>query len=474
MTVRALLAFLPPTLIGALLLWQALGAVPSPPEITPRERQVPVSYVTATPREFVPRVSGYGTVAPARVWTAVAHVGGPVVDLHPDFVRGGFVAEGEVLIRIAADDYVIALERAAADLAAAEARLDEMRASEGTTIALLAIEREALALVEADLARTERLARTGTVSATVVDQRRLDVLAHRSKVQTQENALALLPAQIAALDATAVASRTAKAAAALDVARTVIRAPFDARVARIDVEIGQFVGAGTVMGALDGAAAAEIDVQVPQNRMAALVRLAAAAPTRDDDTRADSAAPAARRGVRRASSTNRGSASLEDPRRLSARVHLGLGATVARWNGEVVRLSETVSAETRSVGVIVRVEAPYDGGAVEQKPPLVKGMFVRVDLEAPPVTGVILLPRAAIRNGRVMLVGADDRLAYVRVAPVFVADDIAVLAPEALPAGARVITSSLSPAIEGLLLAPEPDLSAEAHLAAAAATGDDL
>jgi multidrug efflux pump subunit AcrA (membrane-fusion protein) len=155
-------------------------------------------------------------------------------------------------------------------------------------------------------------------------------------------------------------------------------------------------------------------------------------------------------------------------------VHLGLGETAARWNAEVSRLSETVSAETRSVGVIVRVEAPYGGGAGEQKPPLVKGMFVRVELEAPPVTGVILLPRAAVRDGRVMLAGADDRLAYARVAPVFVADDIVVLAPGALPAGARVITSNLSPAIEGLLLAPEPDLAAEAHLAAAAAMGDDL
>ncbi|MEO1472283.1 MAG: HlyD family efflux transporter periplasmic adaptor subunit, partial [Pseudomonadota bacterium] len=297
MTVRAFLAFMPPTLLGAMLVWQALGTVPSPPEITPRERQVPVSYVTVASRDFVPRVSGYGTVAPARVWTAVAHVGGPVVYLHPDFARGGFVAEGTVLIRIAADDYAIALERAAADLAAADARLDEARASKATTTALLAIEREALALAEADLARTERLARSGTVSATVVDERRRDVLAQRSKVQTQENTLALLPAQIAAFDASAAAARAAQAAAALDVARTVIRAPFNARVARSDVEIGQYVGAGTVMASLDGAAAAEIDVQVSQDRMTALARLVAAAPTRDNDVGADPVAPATPRGV---------------------------------------------------------------------------------------------------------------------------------------------------------------------------------
>ncbi len=474
----ARLAILPPVLLGAAILWQATTKAPSPAEIVPTERSVPVAYVSATPRAFTPRISGFGTVQPARVWTAVAEVAGPVAERHPSFVRGGFVAEGEDLVRIAADDHQIALRRTEADLTAAEARLEEARASEQTTTRALAIEEEALRLAEADLARTERLAESGTVSPSVVDARRRDVLAQRSKVETHATALALLPAQIAALEAAVAAAQATRDAAALDLARTVVRAPFDARVARSDVEIGQFVAAGGAMGTLDATAAAEIDVQMPQNRMAALARLLGLDAAGIDATEGPPLATARRR-LQPASATGRGEG-LGDPRRLSARVHFGDGETAASWDAEVARLSDTVSAETRSVGVIVRVEAPYaraaDAGA--RRPPLIKGMFVRVELAAAPVSGVILVPREAIRNGRVMLAGPDNRLVYARAAPVFTAGGLAVLAPGALPAEARIVTSRLSPAIEGLRLAPAPDLAAEARLSAAAAAapaaGDEL
>ncbi|MEM6973226.1 MAG: HlyD family efflux transporter periplasmic adaptor subunit [Pseudomonadota bacterium] len=464
MTVLSRLVILPPVLLGALLLWQAMQRNPAPPEIVLAERRVPVAYVTAVPRVFTPSISGFGTVTPARLWTAVAEVAGPVAYLHPNYRRGGFVAEGEVLIAIAAEDYVIALDRAEADLEAAEARLEEIRLSRHTTTAALAIEREALALAETDLVRTERLAAGGTVSASVVEERRREVLAQRAKVQTHEGALALLPAQIAAQDAAAYAALAARDAAALDLERTEILAPFDARVAETHVEIGQYVGVGTNMGTLDGIDAAEIDVQVAQNRIEALARLAGAAPTADRQEGPASVAPFAEGDLRRAVSPGRDVGTPVVAARLSARVHLGGGEREA----EVARLSDTVSPDTRSVGVIVRIEHPYEPPAGTRQPPLIKGMFLRVEITAPTVSGVILLPRAAIGQGRVMLVGEDDRLLYAAVEPVFTVDGIAVLAEGALPPDARVITRAPHAAIEGLALAPEPDMAALARLAAAA------
>ncbi|MEO0429086.1 MAG: HlyD family efflux transporter periplasmic adaptor subunit [Pseudomonadota bacterium] len=474
MTVFSRLMILPPALLGAILVWQATQSGPTPLEVVPSERRMPVAYVAAVPRDYAPSVSGYGTVAPARVWTAVAEVAGPVAHLHPGFVRGGFIAEGEVLIAIAAEDYVIALDHAEADLKAAEAQLEEIRLSKRTTAAALAIEREALALAEADLARTERLASSGTVSAAVVDGRRRDVLAQRAKVQTQENALALLPAQIAALDAAADAARATRDAAALDLERTEIIAPFDARVAQAEVEIGQFVGAGTIMGTLDGFGAAEIDVQVSQGRIRALAGLTGDAFTPSGHAVPAPVAPFARSDLRRAVSPGLDGDDADGGRaRLSARVYVGRGEAEGYREAEIARLSDTVSPETRSVGVIVRVDKPYGVRGEVRRPTLMKGMFVRVKITAPTVGGVILLPRAAILNGQVMLAGADDRLVYASVAPVFTADGIAVLEQGALPAGARVITQAPSAAVEGLSLAPVPDIAAMALLAAAA-SGDDL
>ncbi|MEO1469792.1 MAG: hemolysin D [Pseudomonadota bacterium] len=472
MTIRRL-AILPPVLLGAAILWLALETQPAPPVIEPAERRVPVSVVTAAPRAFVPRVSGYGTVAPARVWTAIAQVAGPVTYLNPSFARGGFVAEGEVLVRIAPEDYALALEAAEADLAHAVARVEEMRATGRTTEASLEIEAQSLELTKVDLERTARLGETGIVSSSVVEARRRDVLAQRSKVQTLENTLALLPAQIDALEQTAASARVAYRAAALDLARTVVKAPFDARVSRIDVEISQYVGAGASIGALDGAAAAEIDVQLSARLLASLARLAGLGGAMAHNGAARQTLPALPAGLRRVSAARLAGLAAGDMHRLTARVSQTASGDPATWAGEVVRISDTVSPETRAIGLIVRVGAPYAARDTAPgdapRPPLMKGMFVRVDLEAPAVPGVILLPRSAIRNGQVMLAGANSRLRYAPVSPLFVQEGIAVLAPGALPAAARVVTSDPAVAIEGLLLAPMPDHAAEARLARAAA-----
>ncbi|MEM7522194.1 MAG: hypothetical protein AAF360_00215, partial [Pseudomonadota bacterium] len=176
---------------------------------------------------------------------------------------------------------------------------------------------------------------------------------------------------------------------------------------------------------------------------------------------------AAPTSFQRISSTGVSETAASAPVRLSARVSLGgeaRGGGEAEWPAEVARISDTVSPETRSIGVIVRVADPYAAPSGRRRPPLIKGMFVKVELTAPPVAGAILLPRAAIRDDQVLLIDDDDRLAYAPASPVFAAGGLVVLAPGALPDGARVVTSQPSPAIEGHLLSPVADTEAEARI----------
>jgi multidrug efflux pump subunit AcrA (membrane-fusion protein) len=399
------------------------------------ERRIPVAYVVAEPRAFVPEIFGFGEVVPARVWTAVAQVSGRVAYVHDELIRGGFIGAGETLVEIAKDDYELALARAEADIRSAEARADEIRLSEATTKASLAIEAQALALAERDLARVTRLSETGTVSRSVLEASERDVLAQRLKVQNYENTLALLPAQLEAAEQSIAVARAAKASAELDLSRTVVTAPFSGRVSRVDVEISQFVGVGSSMAAIDGAEAAEIDVQMSPMLMASFAQLA----------------------LREASTQGL-------IQRLTARVTLGTDGVEAVWPAEVARISDTVDPETRSLGVIVRVADPYASARPGERPPLIKGMFAKVTLTAPLVENATLVPRRAIRDGRVMIAGADDRLTYASARPVFAMGDLAVFPFGTLPEGARVIVSEPSPAIEGLLLAPTADAGMVARL----------
>lgn len=433
------LAIIPPIALGIALYVWATANRPAPTMIEAAERRTPVSYITAVPRAFTPEISGFGEVVPARIWSAVAQVSGRIAYVSDDFVRGGVVQKGDVLIEINADDYELAVARAEADIRSAEAQVNEIRVSRTTTEASLELERQALALAERELARIRSLSERGATPASAVDGAERDVLAQRVKVQSHESTLALLPTQLEAAEQAVAVSQTSKASAELDLTRTVVTAPFSGRVASADVEISQFVGVGAVMGGVDGAAAAEIDVQMPPRLMASLAQVAFG-----------------------------GGATIDMTRLITARVSLGVEGASATWPAEVARISDVVDPETRSIGVIVRVADPYGVTSPGVRPPLIKGMFVQVTLAAPPLNDAILIPRRAIREGRIMMAGADDRLTYADVAPIFSVDGVAVLAPGALPTGARVVVSDPSPALDGLLLAPMRDAAGETRLDAAA------
>jgi hypothetical protein len=57
-------------------------------------------------------------------------------------------------------------------------------------------------------------------------------------------------------------------------------------------------------------------------------------------------------------------------------VRLDLGNAVAEWQAEFVRMDDEVDPQTRTMGVVVAVDRPYDQIIPGQRPPLSKGMFV--------------------------------------------------------------------------------------------------
>lgn len=449
------LLILPPVIAGiAVIYWATANR--SQPEIRDiAEREVPVAYIVAQAQSFVPRVTGFGIVEPGRSWNAVAQVQGRIVELHPEFVRGGTIRAGQMVARIDPEAYELAVAQAEANVRSGAAQLAELEANAEATRALLAIEREALDLAERELNRQRQLAERGQLAASAVETQQRAVLSQRSAVQSLENQLNLVPAQRDALVQALVVSEASLDQARLDLDRTHVLAPFDARVATADVDIGEFVSPGGRLGTLDGVATAEIDAQVAPQEMAQLSRLIFAD-----------------RG-------NPFSPSSLAAERLTARVRLNVEGFAPEWPAEVDRITDGVDPQTRSIGVIVTVDNPYGLARAGERPPLIKGMFVEVELEGPVVESVMVLPRRAIEAGRIMIVDETGRLAFAEVEIAFTQGDLAVVFGDSLAEGTQVIVSAPSPAIPGLLLAPERDIATEARLAsqaqaaAAKGSGDD-
>lgn len=438
------LLILPPVIAGLAVISWAIANRSQPELRDISERQVPVAYIVAETRSFAPRVTGFGIVEPGRSWNVVAQVQGRIVELHPEFVRGGTIRAGQEVARIDPEAYDLAVAQAEANVRSGVAQIAELDANAEATRSLLAIEREALELAERELDRQRQLAERGQLAASTVEAQQRSVLTQRSAVQSLENQLNLVPAQRDALQQALAVSEASLDQARLDLDRTRVFAPFDGRVATADVDIGEFVSPGSRLGTLDGVATAEIDAQVAPQDMAQLSRLVLAD-----------------RGNPFTPSTLAGET-------LTARVRLDVEGFDPEWPAEVARITDGVDPQTRSIGVIVTVDNPYGLARAGERPPLIKGMFVEVELQGPVVEGVIVLPRRAIEAGRIMVVDQAGRLAFAEVEIAFAQDDLAVVSADSLAAGTQVIVSAPSPAIPGMLLAPERDTATEARLAAAA------
>jgi multidrug efflux pump subunit AcrA (membrane-fusion protein) len=137
-------------------------------------------------------------------------------------------------------------------------------------------------------------------------------------------------------------------------------------------------------------------------------------------------------------------------------VELDLGNIVARWDAEFVRISDAIDAETRTIGVVVAVDDPIALAIPGRRPPLSKGMFVKVAIRGDPLRDRVLVPRHAVRAGSVLLADDDNRLSRRAVEVTFEQQGISVI-ESGLDGGERVLVTDVVPRVEGMRLEPVID-----------------
>ena len=443
-----LLLFLAPVVVGAAAIGYATQNREGPRRLPPQERTMPVRVVTVPALDVVPRALGYGSVQPGRVWEAVAEVSGAVIYRHPELEKGAILRAGTELLRIDPTDYRLAVAQIEANVRSTEAQLAVLDVRASNTKRSLAIEERSIGLARKELERKQRLVRQGTVSQAAVDQEERAVLVGEQAVQNLRNSMSLLPAERAVLEATLDQLGARLETARRDLRRTTITAPFHCRIAEVNVEQAQFAVQGKVLVAADSLDVAEVTAQVPIGTLLTLV-------PRDLDLPLDSAASMPR---------------LREMAALEAIVRLRTGRGATEWPARFSRISDTVDRRTRTVGVIVAVDDPYRRVVPGERPPLVKNMYVEVEIRGRPRPGAVVVPRGALTGGEVRIVGPDGRLRTREVEADFVQTNFVVVR-SGLEAGERVVVSDLPFAVDGMRLGPVEDEEALAALVAEAVGG---
>lgn len=443
-TLRKLLV-IPPLALGVAMLVILVGGRQAPERLPPSEHARKVRVITVPSVTVVPRALGYGIVQPATVWEAVAEVSGRILEINPLLRKGSILPRGAVLLRLDPADYQLAAAQIEAYMGGVRAQLAEIGIKGENTRASLAIEERGLQLSLNDIERKRQLLERKAVSQAAVDQEERNVLGHRQSVQALENILNLIPAERQILESQLAVLRAQMEDVQLDLQRTIVTAPFDGRIAEVNVERTQFVRLGTVMAVIDGIDVAEVTAQLSVDKILGVVSA--------DDRPDFSAASIAEE--------------LPDLLGLDPVVRLRAGDRVLEWAARLARISDTVDPQTRTIGVIVAVDDPYTQGRPGVRPPLTKNMFVEVELRGRPRDGQVVVPRSALHDDRVFIVGPDNRLEIRAVDVTFEQANFAVIGNR-LQAGERVVVSDLVPAISGALLDPEEDTAAADTLVAEA------
>nr|WP_321456083.1 hypothetical protein [uncultured Cohaesibacter sp.] len=415
---------LPPVLI-AIGLFLASGQAAKPPQAATesKEKATPVKVIGVKAVMAVPSISGFGKVQPSRTWDAVAQVAGPVIWTSDKLRDGLLIPEGTSLLRIDEREYELSL-------AQIDAQIEALNAKDETTIASKKIEDRALALLKEDLGRKKELQSRGSASQSIVDTAERALLTQDVKVQSLLSTLKLDEAERKVL-------QQQREIAALNLARTELKAPFDVRLDTVDISVGQYVNKGQQLFSGDGIAVAEVVAQFPIGALSPLFGKAG-----------EEGSPLA---------------ALEEGREVSQR-HDTLKAKVILqtpksdivWDAKVDRVSAVMNPKTRTRGIVLTVADPYGKATPGQRPPLVKDTAVEVVLEGQPKKDKIAIPASAIRKGQVMVVDAEKRLHFKPVKVAYIQGDIAVLM-SGLEPNEKVVVSDLPAPVDGMLVGPKPD-----------------
>jgi len=354
------------------------------------------TFVSTESVELAPltlNVQSQGLVQPKYQTRLQSQVSGEIIALSETFVRGGIVTKGDVLAQIDPFNYQMALQQANATLAAAKAQF------------ILARAQGRVAEAEWEKITTAKPSELGL------------------RKPQQEQALAAVKAAEAGVRK-----------ASKDLARTNIRAPFDALISGRNVSPGTFVNIGTELGSVMDIETAEIRLPVSGSDLAFLI---------------------------------------EGGHNATVALSTTLGGKTTQWHARIVRDEGVVDNQNRMVYLVAELTDPYNRLTTNNAPRLPFGTYVSAHIEGRKLASAASIPRRLLRDNRLALF-SDNKLAFTYVNVVRHVGPNSII-DSGLASGDTIITSSLEYPIEGMALNTHAiDTTGEQHLITAEPNGTQL
>ncbi len=345
-----------------------LRATQPPVERNPvRERVWIVSAMPVVFSKVQPKLLLYGEIVAGRKVDLRPLVAGRIVAVGDDFVAGGIVRTGDLLVQIDPFDYKSAVEERTAQLDEAKARLEEYLSDLVAEKRQIESDRATLALRKRDAVRKANLRARGSGSVKSSDDAKLALAQAEQKLIARQQSISRLEARSKQQSAVIERQKVSLERARRDLRETYLRAPFDGFLTEADGAIGKRVGTNDRIARLIDARWLEAKFQVSDEEFG---RLAAGG------------------GYKNRAAT----------------VRWVTGGKTFSFPATIERVASQVDAKSGGIDLYARI-AKTDIGTV-----LRPGIFVEVIIKDRAYDRVVRLPVSALHEGKLVYVIVKGRL----------------------------------------------------------------
>ncbi len=408
-------------LVAAFLAAGFLISMRQPPAQTmPPEPSLAVDLVRMVPEDVPMLIVGHGEAMPIEIAPITPQVSGNVARIHERLFVGEVIAAGETLIEIDPRDYEARLAQAQAQVTQARSSLARLRTQYASDRErLVTLERNSV-LARNEFERLKGLFEKEEVGAlSNVERAELTYNQARDALDLMTQNVSLYPARISEAEQGLASAEAALQLAELNVERTVIKAPFDARIQEKRVEQGQYVSPGAPVLILANDSILEISVPLDSRDVRAGLRFSETETVATDSSWFGAVEPVA------------------------CRIFWTEAPDSQYWTGRLDRVI-AFDQTTRTITVAVRITGEEARAGVS-KLPLVAGMFCSVEIPGTVMKQVYRLPRWAVTFENQVYVSEEGRLLSRDVEVLRTQNDQAFIKSGLNPGELVIITRLLNP-----------------------------
>jgi len=257
-------------LIAAAVYFSLVNSKTEREKPTLSEKVWQIEVITAQRQELSPSITLYGRVESPEQLKAAAPGGGIVEKV---FVRNGAsVKQGQPLVTMDRRDFSASLLQAEADLRDIDNQIVELKIRHQSNQASLSTERELLELADAEVQRLVKLKKQNLSADTQINSARSELGRRQLVVTSRELDVDSYPAKLQILLARRDHARAELDQARLTMARSEVRAPFDAIISEVEVAAGDRVSLGQMLISMFPVNNLEIRAHLPINYIKSVKR----------------------------------------------------------------------------------------------------------------------------------------------------------------------------------------------------------